>query len=96
MPSLNRLSKEANKNNITIITISQDENIEIIKVFWKNNNLNHMKSYKDQTGQIANQLKIRGLPTTVIVNPEGSEIARAEGIMEWDSKEFIMWINSIE
>ena len=95
MPYLDNLSKELKEENVMIITISQDKDFSKIESFYDNADLKNLIPYKDKNHDIANKLQIRGLPTTLIINKAGQEIARAEGILEWDSKEFINWVRTI-
>ena len=96
MPSLNNLSKIVKKENIKVITLNQDQVKEIseIKRFYKDNKLAYLKPYLDNLNNAAKATKIRGLPTTLIINEKGEEIARVEGIIEWDSKKFLNWIRN--
>ena len=42
---------------------------------------------RDPKSALAHQMAVLGLPVTLIVNPEGEEVARLIGDAEWDSDE---------
>ena len=37
---------------------------------------------------------MRGLPLTLIVDAEGREVARVEGIAEWNAPEIARWLRA--
>ena len=43
--------------------------------------------------KILSKFSLRGLPTTFIVNKDYKVFAKVEGIIEWDSKSFMSWLN---
>ena len=51
------------------------------------------KSY-DFNKDISKNFSLRGLPTTFIFNNMLKAFAKVEGIIEWDSEEFIKWLDS--
>ena len=40
---------------------------------------------KDENGASFRALSLRGVPSTLILNKQGKEIARAEGVVDWDA-----------
>jgi len=40
-------------------------------------------------------LSIRGLPTTVLINPEGMEVGRIVGAIEWNSPENVAFLRRL-
>jgi hypothetical protein len=40
---------------------------------------------KDENGASFRALSLRGVPSTLILNKQGKEIARAEGFVDWDA-----------
>ena len=91
MKSLNSLQKKI--PSIRVITISQDKNLELAKNFFKKNKHKALEKYFDKDKKILSKFSLRGLPTTFIVNKDYKVFAKVEGIIEWDSKSFINWLN---
>jgi hypothetical protein len=45
----------------------------------------HLPIVRDPTSELAHAMGVIALPITVIVNPEGQEVARLIGDAEWDN-----------
>ncbi len=91
MKSLNSLQKKS--SSIRVITISQDKSLDLAKNFFKKININPLEKYFDKDKKILSKFSLRGLPTTFIVNKDYKVFAKVEGIIEWDSKSFMSWLN---
>ena len=90
MKSLDNLQKK--EARIRVITISQDNNIELAKKFFIENSYTNLEKYFDIDKKVLSFFNIRGLPTTFIVNEDFKVFAKVEGIIEWDRKRFINWL----
>ena len=91
MKSLNSLQKKM--PSIRVITISQDKNLDLAKKFFKKNKHESLEKYFDKDKKVLSKFSLRGLPTTFIVDKNYKVFAKVEGIIEWDSKSFINWLN---
>jgi thiol-disulfide isomerase/thioredoxin len=88
MPSLNRLQEKYSGKGIEVVAISTDRNgAQVPKNFLARQELKHLKAYHDTKNEMISALRIRGLPTTVILDQAGNEVGRLEGPAEWDSPE---------
>ena len=84
MPSLNNLAQNMKQEDIRIITVASGRNSkEAIDVFFDDNNLVNLKKYRDPKGKIASKYGVTALPTTVVLNPNGIEIGRIIGDIDW-------------
>ena len=90
MSSLNHLKKKF--PNVKILTVSQDEDIEDAKDFFTKNKYDNLEKYYDYKKEISKNFALRGLPTTFIFNKEFKAFAKVEGIIEWESEEFVNWL----
>ena len=96
MPSLNMLQKKFNTNNFKIITINIGrENLEAVRNFLLELNIDSLEIYKGDSIKISKKIKIRGIPTTLILNKNGFELARALGAIDFEDQHFINWINQL-
>ena len=95
MPQLDRLNKIFEFEGIAVLTISEDRaGAPLVKKFYRRNNLKNLDVLIDRGGKILRASKIRGLPTTLLIDPQGREVGRVQGISEWDSGkvvEFLRW-----
>ena len=96
MPSLNILQKKFNANNLKVLTINiGSESFEKANIFFLEFNIDNLEIYKGNPAQISKKFKLRGIPTTLIINKDGLEIARAIGEIDFEEKEFINWIDKL-
>lgn len=86
MPQLNALQKEFGGDNFEVLTIATGRNSpEGITRFFTEANIDSLPRHQDPKQALASQMGIFGLPITVIMDPEGREIARLRGDADWSS-----------
>ncbi len=88
MPSLDRLQAKLGKEPFEVVAISIDRGDgEAPRSFFQRLEINHLRLYRDPANQSSRAIKIRGLPTTLLIDGKGREIGRLEGAADWDSPE---------
>ena len=70
-----------------------EENKEKTKNFFKNLEIKNLSIYFDIENRLVNLFKLRGLPTTIILNQDKKEIARIVGLVDFSDKKFIDWLS---
>jgi hypothetical protein len=96
MPSLARLSARFKGEPVRVIAISQDRlGGAVVKPFLQQNKIPRIEVLLDQEGQSGRQLANSMLPTTILLDPSGNEIARLVGATEWDSSEIVALITAL-
>lgn len=86
MPMLSELQTEFGGDTFEVLTIATGRNSpEGIKKFFKDTNISNLPRHQDPKQKLASQMGIFGLPITVIIDPEGREIARLRGDADWSS-----------
>lgn len=84
MPSLDRLA--AAMPEIAVVPVATGRNSVVgIQKFFTEAGVTSLPVLRDPKSELARNMAIFGLPVTVIVNPEGEEVARLIGDAEWDS-----------
>jgi thiol-disulfide isomerase/thioredoxin len=84
MPSLDRL--QAAMPEIAVVPVATGRNaIPGIERFFAEAEIKGLPILRDPTSVLARGMGVMGLPVTVILNPEGQEVARLIGDAEWDS-----------
>lgn len=87
MPSLLRLKNSA-PAGIDVLAVSEDrEGAEVAGRFLDKNGWSDLGVAVDRKGALLRALGVTGLPTTVLITPDGREAARLVGIAHWDSPE---------
>ncbi|HWK46172.1 MAG TPA: TlpA disulfide reductase family protein [Stellaceae bacterium] len=88
MPSLDRLQQVKGGTTFAVVTISEDrQGSAVVDPFFEKYQLAHLGRYLDPKSAIGQALKIRGLPTTLLLDRDGRELGRLEGGTDWTSPE---------
>ena len=66
-----------------------------VRQYFASHNITHLKPLQDEGSNAFRALKFRGLPSTLIVDKDGKEIARAEGMVDWDSKDVRKYLDQV-
>lgn len=94
MPSLDKLKVNKKLNNIEIFPINiGNDSIVKSKEFFKDLNIKNLKLYFDPKINLAKELSLRGVPTTVLVNKNGEEFARIIGIVDFEDPSIVDWLS---
>ena len=92
MPSLDEF--QGKNEDVLVFPINVDKpNKEKTNKFFEDLNIKNLQIYFDHELQLVNQFKLRGVPTTILINKNGSEFARIKGEINFDDKKFIQWLN---
>jgi thiol-disulfide isomerase/thioredoxin len=84
MPSLDRL--QAAIPDVAVLPVATGRNsVEAIRKFYGEAGVQALPILRDPKSELARNMGVMGLPVTVILNPEGQEVARLIGDAEWDS-----------
>ncbi|MEE9387514.1 MAG: TlpA disulfide reductase family protein [Paracoccaceae bacterium] len=86
MPSLDALQAEFGGDDFAVVTIATGRNaIPAITRFFAEEGITNLPILLDPKQQLARDMAVLGLPISVILNPEGQEVARLRGDAEWYS-----------
>lgn len=86
MPALDRAQAALSPQGIEVLALSSDRaGRGVVEPFYRRTELQHLKMWFDARGATGRALGIRGLPTTLILDRGGREVARLEGEAAWDS-----------
>jgi thiol-disulfide isomerase/thioredoxin len=87
MPMLSELQTEFGGESFEVVTIATGRNdLTGIKRFLDEIEVDNLPLYLDPKSALARDMAVLGLPITVILDPEGREIARMRGDAEWNSE----------
>ena len=86
MPMLSDLQTEFGGDTFEVVTIATGRNnpAGIVK-FFDDIGVDNLPRHQDPKQKLAAQMGIFGLPITVLIDPEGREIARLRGDADWSS-----------
>jgi len=84
MPSLARL--QGLMPEIAVVPVATGRNSVVgIQKFFAEAGVTGLPMLRDPKSELARSMGVLGLPVTVIVDPDGREVARLIGDAEWDS-----------
>ena len=94
MPSLDRL--QAAMPEIAVVPVATGRNdVAQIAKFYTQAEVANLPVLRDPKSGLAHAMGVMGLPVTVILNPEGQEVARLIGDAEWDSPDAIAVLRAL-
>ncbi|MFC5422922.1 TlpA disulfide reductase family protein [Bosea eneae] len=87
LPALARFHRALDGRPPAVVALSVDrDGAEIVEPLLEQLKVKDLPVYLDPTGASVARLAISGLPTTILLGPDGSERARWYGVKAWDQK----------
>lgn len=101
MPALDRLQGSRGSDAFGVVAINIDTaKLDRVKAFWTETNIANLTFYADSTAETFQALKqagkALGLPTTILVGPDGCEIGTMAGPAQWDSKDALALVDATQ
>ena len=94
IPSLNNLHKKLSKNsNFQVVAINIGQNRAVVETFLNDIPKIDFMVLLDENMDLT-EWSVQAIPTTFLVDQKGNVIFRVEGEKQWDSPEFISFIDS--
>lgn len=88
MPALDRLEGEMGSDRFQVVALSVERNgLDLARTFLKEVGVEHLALFNDSSARANFTLKAFGLPTTLLISPDGKEIGRLVGPAHWDSED---------
>jgi thiol-disulfide isomerase/thioredoxin len=85
MPMLANLQTDFGGPDFAVVTIAAGRNApQAITRFFEEEGVDNLPSYIDPKLALASRMGVMGLPVTIILDPEGREVARMMGEATWD------------
>ena len=86
MPMLAALQEEFGGPDFEVLTLATGRNSPTgIEKFFEEIGVTNLPRHQDPRQAVARDMAVLGLPITVILNPEGQEVARLVGDADWNS-----------
>jgi thiol-disulfide isomerase/thioredoxin len=95
MPALDKLEEKLGGKDFAVVAVNIDKGgAEKAAAFLKETGATHLPLYTDPTGKVFATLKAVGMPTTLVLDRKGREIARLVGPADWASPEALAVIQA--
>ena len=93
MPSLDKLYKDNSFKNLQVFAVNMEQRNDIkTKKFFNDLNIQNLEIYFDKNLNFVKEFKLRGVPTTILINKKGEEFARIIGEVNFQDKNFVKWL----
>tara|TARA_B100001173_G_scaffold93787_1_gene81185 strand:+ start:677 stop:1201 length:525 start_codon:yes stop_codon:yes gene_type:complete len=92
MPHLDKLKSKFQDIEILPINIA-DEDLKKSEIFFKELNINNLEIFYGSSLGLAKEFKLRGIPTTILIDKEGYEFARIIGFIDFENQSFLDWLS---
>ena len=90
MPALDRAQAALLGDGIQVLALSSDRGGRaVVEPFLRDKKITRLGLWLDPRGAAGRAMGVRGLPTTVVVDRQGREMARLEGAAAWDSPQML-------
>lgn len=96
MPSLAKLSKTLAPQDIAVLPLSSDHGgAKAVEAFYEEHGITGLPVLLDPRNAAAHVWGIRGIPTSVIVDRKGKEVARLEGSADWSTPAAVQLVQKL-
>lgn len=90
LPSVNRLAADYAGKPVIVLAYSLDTDsrqpaLEKVTAFLSKQNLSHLTARIDADEALKRRFRVRSIPYTLLVAPDGTVVARFQEAMDWDS-----------
>ena len=86
MTTLDQLQATMGGDRLAVVPVATMRNtVTGVQKFFAEDDVTHLPLRLDPDAALARSIGIMGLPVTLILNPEGQEVARLIGEADWNS-----------
>ena len=97
MPSLDSLYQNSNFKNLEVLAVNMEKPNKLkTKKFFSELNIKKIKIFFDNDLNFVKKFKLRGVPTTVLINKKGEEFARILGETNFQNEKFLKWLSKYD
>jgi thiol-disulfide isomerase/thioredoxin len=94
MPALERLHQTYQAQDLAIISIDLKEGVDQVKAFFQKHGLS-FPSLLDTNGVVFRDYLVAGMPTTYLIDRDGTMVARGVGGRDWTRAEALQLIQEL-
>ena len=94
LPSLVKLQAAVPGLKVLAVDVGHDKT-DKAAAFLKDHKADALGTYVDTELALLHAFGAYGLPTTVLIDPSGKEVAKAQGPAEWNAPQFVAYFKSL-
>lgn len=93
MPDLDALQGKFDPDKLLVMPISVDrKGIDAVMPFYDRTNIKHLPIFLGSGMQAITTFGERGIPFSILLDPEGKEFGRILGPVKWDAEDFVAYL----
>jgi len=93
MPTLDNLYQNNNFKNLQVFAVNIEQpNTLKTKKFFSDLNIKKLEIFFDRNLNFVKEFKLRGVPTTILINKKGQEFSRIIGDVNFKDDKFLKWL----
>ncbi len=97
MPALDDLAKLVAKDGVVVLPVSSDHGgAAVVQQFYANHGIANLPVLLDPMSAMAHALNVRGIPTTLLIDPQGQEVGWLEGAADWSSPDAVTVVRKVK
>jgi thiol-disulfide isomerase/thioredoxin len=97
MPSLDSLYQNDSFKNLEVLAVNMEQPDTLkTKIFFNKLNIKKLSIFFDPNLNFVKEFKLRGVPTTILINKKGEEFARITGSIDFEDKKFLKWLKNYD
>ncbi len=97
MPSLDMLYQDNSFKNLKVFAVNMEQPNKLkTKKFFNDINIKKLEIFFDYNLNFVKEFKLRGVPTTILINKKGEEFARIIGEVNFQDKKFLKWLSKYD
>lgn len=96
MPTLVALAPKLKPFHGLILPISVDKTgLKVVRPYYKAHDITDLPMLADTTGHAMEMMATEGIPTTLVVRPDGMAVAKMEGSADWDTPAVLSFLKKL-
>ncbi|SPF79808.1 TlpA family protein disulfide reductase [Pseudoprimorskyibacter insulae] len=96
MPALSALQSELGGDAFEVVTIATGRNPKpAMQKFFGEIGVENLPLHRDPKQQLARKYAVLGLPVTLLLDPEGREVARLTGDADWGGADALAFLRAV-
>ena len=97
MLSLDAIYQDSKFKNLEVLAVNMEQPNKLkTKKFFSELNIKKMEIFFDSELNFVKKFKLRGVPTTVLINKKGEEFAKILGEIDFQDKKFLEWLSKYD
>ncbi|MBB4284998.1 TlpA disulfide reductase family protein [Roseospira goensis] len=95
MPSLDQLQAKLGGPAFEVVAVSTDRGaMDALRAFYDEHDIEHLDLYQDPGMAFARAVGVKGLPTTYILDHDGTVLGTHTGYADWQYPELLDWFRA--